>query len=126
MSALTSGWWEGLQGSPRQPRRVMWPVAVSGGPCLGNVRAGFVRLDHVHRNLPGAIWTAAQEVCLREVSEASFTTCGIQTIIPSACLGAEAASCRHYPLHPYSTAIRFVAGYMTVQLETIFFSFPCS
>lgn len=27
--------------------------------------SSWIRLDNVHRNLPGAIWTAAQEVCLK-------------------------------------------------------------
>lgn len=54
-------------------------------------------LVHVHGNLPGAMWTAAHQVCPEGVSETSSTLRGIQTSSPghnlSTSLGAEAASC---------------------------------
>lgn len=54
-------------------------------------------LVHVHGNLPGAMWTAAHQVCPEGVSETSSTLPGIQTSSPghnlSTSLGAEVDSC---------------------------------
>lgn len=107
-------------------------LGVVFGKCQVRICECFpwTRLGHVPRSLPGAIWTAAHEVCLEEVSETSSTTCGIQTSSPGhnslSKPGAEAAGCPQYPLYPYSTAVRFVTGLVTVHPETVFLSFPCS
>lgn len=103
------------------------------GLCLGSVRSGFRSDSH------GSVWAKCTGTCLEPfglLPKGPAWKGSLKPIppvesrphllgtIPSTSLGEEAASCPQYPLYPYSAAIRFVAGHMDLQLETVFLSFP--
>lgn len=76
MSVLTWSWWEGFKAhseNPEGPRGLWQKEGFVSGKCQVRICECFswTRLYHVHENLPGAIWSAAQGLFPEGVSEVS-------------------------------------------------------